>query len=215
MLAAWAQEEGASHFDSTPSMPSSHMPNAEISILGALMTTLERLELNVALGAKIIEMEEFITMLSLLGRGNTPLGTSGPLTSTVATQILAQAKAHRALASIMRQKKETSSPEDWDGQAETGIQYLNLVQNGMKSSWQRLEMSFLDFARTWILDHCVSISLASGPMQIGGIDWNPLLTPIQQLLSYTQTKCLLLIDGHMTILTTAMEVSYHGGGKAP
>lgn len=198
-----------------PNMDFSRTRSAAPSIPTALLNILASLELSVSLAEKITLMEEFISTASLVLSVRQALGTAAPLTSTAATQILSQATAHLVLDGIMRQKMETSLPEHSNGQAETTKEFLQLVQSGMRSSWRRLEKSFLDYARTWILDHCVSTSPHSELTQIGSIDWIALRTPIQEVYISTQTKCLLSIDGHMRILATAAEVSFHGWGKAP
>ena len=197
----------------TPSLPTRSVENSTPSVL---LSILDRLERSVSLDEKITLMEDFISTLSLVGTESTPLGIAGPLTSQVTTQILSQATAHQQLAGTMHARRETLSQEASSGRAEETIAFLDLVQSGLRSSWQRLERSFLNYARTWILEHCVSTTPVSRRTPIGGIDWTALLTPIHEVLCYTQTACLLSLDGHMKILSTAAEVrNFHGWGKAP
>ena len=204
------------HLDSTLDMAFSPTPSVPTSIHMQLLFILDRLERSVSLEEKTTDLKEYISMLSLCSNESSPLGTAGPLTSQVATQILSQATAHLKMVGTMRRKMATLSEEASSGRAEETYQYAELVLCGLKSSWQRLETSFLDFARIWTLDHCVSITPVSERTRIGSIDWTALLTPIQVVLSAQQTTCLLSIDGHMQILATAKEVrNFHGWGKAP
>lgn len=196
-------------------MDSSRTRNVAPSIHSTLLNICQRLELSVSLEEKITLMEDFISTASLVSSPREALGTAAPLTSTAATQILSQATAHLQLAGIMRQRMETSSQEDSSGRAEGTIEFIQLVLSGMRSSWLKLERSFLSYARIWILDHCVSTSHLFERTPIGGIDWTALRIPIQEVYSSAQTKCLLSIDGHMKILVTATEVSFHGGAKGP
>lgn len=213
MLEAWDQEnQQAAVRDqqrrsaSRRNMASSRTRNAANSTPSLLLTILDRLERSVSLDERITCLEDFISTVSLCSTASSPLGIAGPLTSEVSTQILSQATAHRRLATIMRQRTETFAEEDWSGRAETSKAYLELVGSGLTSSWRRLETSFLNYARIWILDHCVSTSTLSERTPIGAIDWSALSTPIQQVLSSAQTACLISIDGHMRILSTAKEV---------
>ena len=226
LLEAWAQEAERDivretrrpthprRSDSRQNTDYSRTHNAEILILGSLMRTLDALERSVSLDESLTSLEDYISTASLCSRKNIPLGTAGPLTSEIATQILSQAMAHRVLATIMQSKTETWSQEDSNGQAETTPAYLDLVGSGLASSWRRLVTSFLDYARIWTLDRCVSILPLCERTQIGGIDWTGLHTPIQQVLSLKQTTCLVCLDGHMQILATAKEVSFQMFGKA-
>lgn len=195
---------------------SSRMRNAANSTPSLLLTILDRLERSVSLDERITCLEDFISTLSLCLIESSPLGIAGPLTSQVTTQILSQATAHRSLGLTMQQRMATLSEEASSGRAEETVQFLELVESGMASSWRKLESNFLSYARTWTLELCVSTTPLSSRTPIGGIDWTALLTPIREVLSYAQTACLLSIDGHMKILATAKEVrNFHGWGKAP
>ena len=100
--------------------------------------------------------------------------------------------AHRKRVGIMQQRMETLSLEDSNAQCER--RYLGMAAFGLRSSYLKLERSFLKLARHWLQGHfCVPL-LVSEPTPIGDIDPSPLRTStlVDYRLIQQRTQSLML-----------------------
>jgi len=135
-------------------MAYSLMLNAKTWTLFELSSILVRLGQNASLEEKIITMEELTYTLSLCLRENTQQEMSVASMLTDATQILYEATAHLKKAGTMQQKMEKLWEGGWKDRAEYEIMHNRI--NGLKSSWQRAETTFLSELQLWILGRFVS-----------------------------------------------------------
>lgn len=147
-----------------------------------LLTSLEALELN-ALWAwnHTMQLSEFTSMCSQTSDGSFALEELIYSMSTVSTQTSHQAVELLRQDTTMQSRMVTLLQEGWQDRAEWEI--LAVRRNGIRSSMQRLETSFLRYAKSWILSVWCAHSAKSKSSPIGGSLWsrNPTLIPMEFL----------------------------------
>lgn len=188
-----------------------------------LLSILESLELKSSfLWNHTSQLLEFTTMCSQTSDGSFALEELIFSMSQVSTRTSRQAVELLRQDTTMQSRMVTLLQEGWQDRAEWSL--LAVRRSGIRSSMQRLETSFLRYAKSWILSAWCALSAKSKSSPIGGSLWirNPTLLPMEFLtLPIMETSesggivFSLPTPPEGTSTTAALEGGQLIGAKAP
>lgn len=166
-------------------------------MLGRSLACLETLERSVSWDERVTMMEDFTSMLSSCSNGSLSQEMSVYSMWTDTIQMLYAVTAHRKRDGIMRRRMETLSLEDLNAQCER--RFLGMAEYGLRSSYLKLERSFLKLARFWLHGHFCVPSRHYAPTPTGDIDPSPCRTSTLVDYRLTQQRTQSLLLGYHTL----------------
>ncbi|AUM62007.1 Rep [uncultured virus] len=177
-------------------MDSSLTLSAETSILSMLCAFSQNWELSASSVEKSTKTAELISTLLLLGRKSSDHAVLISLMLEDATQMLYHLVAHRRKVTTMLQRMVTLSEGGLSDQMEA--KFLALAMHGLRSSTRRVEMSFGDLFRNWLLEVLPAISTPCETTPIGSIEKTPHHTSTQPISALTRETFLNSMNGYNT-----------------
>lgn len=112
------------------------------------------------------------------------------------TQMLSHLVVHRRVVTTMLQRMVTLSEGDLSDQMEA--KFLALAMHGLRSSTRRVEMSFGDLFRNWLLEVLPAISTLSETTPNGSTEKTQHHTSTQPISALTRETFLSSMNGYNT-----------------
>lgn len=152
-------------------------------------------------------MGEFISIVSCNGSLNTARPTNNNSMLEDSIQIFERCIVHQKRVTIMRSKMETLSEERLTDPYRAESHVVRLHRCGLRLSWQKLERSFLNCARSWIHDHSALALWGSASTLIGSTGSTGSLTVRPGAYLSKRTRYQRCVTGYERTWADIREVS--------
>lgn len=179
-----------------------------MSLLGRLSEHLENVGQSASSVESIIAMEGFISMLSLCSDGSLSQEMSVFSMWMDITPILSEVTRLRERATTMQSRRATLWREALNNPTtDVELRWIEMAESGLRSSWLRLERSFLRHARVWLRGHFFAPLPLLVAMPTGSTDQFPNRTDLLRDYNSSRMDFLSSLSSWRECMAAVEEVS--------